>query len=110
MGIDLRDFYLNTPMEMYEYMLIPINMIPPNTMEEYKLHNLVHTGMILTEIQKGMYGLPQARRLAYEKLVKHLSNSGYLPAKHTSDLFRYKTRDVTFYLIVDDFGIKYIRK
>ena len=28
LGIDLKDFYLNTPMERREYITIPINMIP----------------------------------------------------------------------------------
>ena len=79
-------------------------------MEEYKLHNLVHNGMVLGEIRKEMYGLPQAGRLAYDKLVAHLYKGCYLPIKHTPSLFHHKTRAVTFCLIVDDFGIKHIHK
>ena len=70
MGIDLKDFYLNTPMEKYEYMLISITMIPQDIIYEHKLNDIVHTGMVLSEIRKGMYGLPQAGQLTYNKLVQ----------------------------------------
>ena len=97
-------------MEHYDYIFIPVTMLPPDTIEEYKLHNLVHNGMVLGEIRKGMYDLPQAGRLAYEKSVTHLAEGGYIPTKHTPGLFWHKTRAATFCLIVDDFGITYIHK
>ena len=59
-GIDLKHFYLNTPMERYEYMHIPITMIPHNIMNKYKLNNIVHNDMLLGKIRKGVYSLPQA--------------------------------------------------
>ena len=107
LGIDIKDFYLNTPMQRYEYMLIPTKMIPKDIMDEYGLHDKQHNGMILGEIQKGMYGLPQAGRLAYDKLIKHLAKGGYHPTPHTPGLFRHRTNNTTFCLIVDDFGVKY---
>jgi hypothetical protein len=39
---DLKDFYLGTPMERYEYMRIPIHMIPDDIMDLYDLRGLVH--------------------------------------------------------------------
>ena len=66
--------------------------------------------MVLGEIRKGMYGLPLAGRLAYNKLVAHLAEGGYVPTEHAPGLFRHKTRAVTCCLIVYDFGIKYTRK
>jgi hypothetical protein len=53
---DLKDFYLGTPMERYEYMCLPVHMIPDSIMELYKLHDLVHHGHVYAEIRKGMYG------------------------------------------------------
>ena len=32
MSIDIKDYYLNTPMNRYEYMRIPIANIPPDIM------------------------------------------------------------------------------
>ena len=97
-------------MERFEYMLISNTMLPLEIMDEYKLHNLVHNGMVLAEIRKGMYGLPQAGRLAYDKSVAHLKEGWYEYTPHTPGLFRHKTRALTFCLIVDDFGIKFVHK
>ena len=32
---DVNNFYLNTPLDIPEYMRIEVNMIPENLMEEY---------------------------------------------------------------------------
>jgi hypothetical protein len=108
MTVDIKDFYLNTPMDRYEYMKIPVKDIPRCIMQQYNLAPLVHAGHVLVEIRKGMYGLPHAGILANNRLTKHLATFGYAPTKHTSGLFRHATRPITFSLIVDDFGVKYI--
>ena len=57
---DISNFYLGTPMERFEYMNIPFKDIPQIIIDQYELQPLVHNGMVLVEIRKGMYGLPQA--------------------------------------------------
>ena len=57
-----------------------------------------------------MYGLPQAGILANQQLVGRLELQGYSPCKHTPGLWRHKCRPVTFSLVVDDFGFKFIGK
>ena len=58
-------------MERPEYMKIQIAQIPNKIIEEYNLKNKFHSdGFVYIEIQKGMYGLPQADMLA-NKLLKH---------------------------------------
>jgi hypothetical protein len=108
MTIDIKDFYLNTPMDRYEYMRIPVKDIPPAIMEHYNLRPLIHNHHVLVEIRKGMYGLPQAGILANERLQKHLAASGYTPTPHTPGLYRHHTRPISFSLVVDDFGVKYV--
>jgi hypothetical protein len=103
---DISNFYLNTPMERFEYMRIPLWAIPECIMKQYKLADLAHNGYVLVEIRKGMYGLPQAGKIAYDRLVKHLSIFGYGPTRHTDGLWRHTNRPVLFSLIVDDFGVK----
>ena len=105
---NIEIFYLGTPMDCYKYMRIPAKDIPADLMEQYNLAPLVHNGHVLTKIRKGMYGLPQAGILAYNRLVQHLALSDYTPVKHTLGLFRHATRPVTFLLVVDDFAIKYV--
>jgi len=83
----------------------------PNTIiEQYNLQELEHNGSIYIEMQKGMYGLPQASQIANNKLIPILKAAGYHQAEHTPGLFTHKWRHVAFSLVVDDFGIKYIRK
>ena len=105
--MDIKDFYLNTPMERYEYMRIPVDVIPADIFEYYKLANLVHNGFVTVEIRKGMYGLSSSGRLASDYLKPHLHNWGYNECPRTPGLFRHETRPIMFVLVVDDFGIQY---
>ena len=67
--VDIKDFYLNTPMERYEYMKLKVTDIPAEIIREYKLQELVSAeGYVYCEIRKGMYGLPQAGIIAQELL------------------------------------------
>jgi hypothetical protein len=68
-GLDITNFYLDTPLDCYEYVRIPINLVPPEIIEEYQVMHLVTNGYIYAEVQKGMYGLPHAGILA-NKLLK----------------------------------------
>jgi hypothetical protein len=101
---------LNTKMERYEYMWIPIAMLDQVIIDAYKLQDLIVNGRVRVEIQKGMYGLPQAGRLAYDKLVAHLAPHGYQPCARTPGLWRHLTRPINFCLVVDDFAVKYVGK
>ena len=61
MTIDISNFYLNTPMDRYEYMRMKLDMFPDDVIEEYKLRDKVEpNGYVYIEVRKGMYGLPQA--------------------------------------------------
>lgn len=110
MCTDVKDFYLNTEMERYEYMWIQVAMLDQEIIDAYELEDLIVNGRVLVEIQKGMYGLPQAGRLAYDKLVAHLKPHGYHPCARTPGLWRHVTRPINFCLVVDDFAVKYVGK
>jgi hypothetical protein len=110
MGINLKNFYLNTPLDRYEYMRLSIDIIPDKIIDEYNLRPLVSNGYVYIEIRKGMYGLPQAGILANKLLTKRLALHGYAPTAHTHGLWRHKTWPIAFTLVVDNFGIKYVGK
>ena len=57
-----------------------------------------------------MYRLPQAGKIANDKLKLHLAKFEYKPAPITPGLWRHQTRPLKFSLVVDDFGIKYERQ
>ena len=107
MTADLKDFYLGTPMARYEYMRIPIDMLPDAIIDQYNLRPLFHNGYVYVEIRRGMYGLPQAGRLANDQLIAFLAPHGYRPVPLTPGLWRHDTKDIVFSLVVDDFGVRY---
>jgi hypothetical protein len=107
MTADLKDFYLNTPLTTYEYMRIPISVIPQDIIDQYQLEPLIHNNAVYVEIRKGMYGLPQAGRIANDQLIAKLTPHGYAPVPITPGLWKHSTADTVFSLVVDDFAIKY---
>jgi hypothetical protein len=110
MCIDIKDFYLNTPMTRYEYMRVDLRSMPTAIINHYNLHSISHNGAVYVEIMKGMYGLPQAGILANAGLVTHLATTGYHQSQHTPGLFTHINRPIAFCLVVDDFGIRYTGK
>ena len=105
MGLDLKDFYLATPMEEYEYARIKAEYIPKEMMNKYNLWDLVDNRYLYIEIKKGMYGLPQAGRLANNYLKEQLDPFSFKECDHTPGLWRHKTHPIAFTLWLDDFGV-----
>ncbi len=56
-GADIENMYLKTPLDWFEYMKIPIALLPNNIINHYQLWEKVLNGYIYMEIRKGMYGL-----------------------------------------------------
>jgi hypothetical protein len=110
MCLDVKNFYLGTPMEAFEYMRIPIKLIPQEIIDQYNLLALVSDGHAYVEFQKGMYGLPQLGILANQLLARRLAIHGYHQTKFTPGLWRHVTRPIQFILVVDDFGLQYVGK
>ena len=112
MTLDLSDFYLEShlaPAE-YEYVRIPIWMIPPHIQTLYNLAPKIIDGHIYAEIRRGMYGLPQAGKLANDQLARFLLPHHYLPCPVTPGLWMDTTSDLMFTLVVDDFGVRYTKR
>ena len=111
MSVDLKDFFLATPMAQAEYMKISIKNFPQDIIDFYNLQDKISKdGYIYIRIKKGMYGLKQAAVLAYNNLVSNLDKHDYYPIPHTVGMWKHRTRNITFCLCVDDFGVKYYDK
>jgi hypothetical protein len=106
--IDINNFYLNTPLGRFEYMVINLSPLPQGTIDKYDLIELAQDGKVYIEFQKGMYGLPQAGILANELLQRNLAKDGYRLMQHTHGLWTHNSRPISFSLVVDDFGVKYV--
>jgi hypothetical protein len=105
--LDIKNFYLGTPLNRYEYMRIPITLFPDHMIEQYQLHAKAKNGHISVEIRKAIYGLPQVGILANKLLKVRLAPAGYYKVSHTPGLWKDITRPISFTLAVDDFGVKY---
>jgi hypothetical protein len=68
MCLDVTNFYPGTPMDSFEYMRIPIKLIPQDIIVQYNLPPLVSDGHVYIEVQKGMYGLPKTESLPTNSL------------------------------------------
>ena len=109
--MDIKDFYLNTPMKRPEYMKLKLTDIPGEVIDHYNLRELATPeGYVYCEVTKGMYGLPQAGIIAQELLEQRLGEHGYYQSKIVNGLWKHKTRPICFCLVVDDFAVKYVNR
>ena len=107
---DISNMYLMSSLPEAEYVRFRYDLIPPRIIKHYQLDLLVNNGYVYARIDKAWYGLKQGGKIAHDDLVQHLQKHGYVRAGHTDGLFKHITRDITFTLVVDDFGIKYINQ
>jgi len=107
-GVNIKNMYLETPLDRYENIKMPIALFPADIIEYYKLMDKVLDGSVYMEIRKGMYGLPQAGVLANKLLKERLARHGNFEQPHTPGLWKHVSRPVWVNLCVEDFGIKYI--
>jgi hypothetical protein len=110
MCLDVNFFYLTTKLEYFKYMCMPLELFPIWIQEQYNLKMLVYKGFVHLEMQRAVWGLPQAGILANKRLKRNPAPFGY--NKHISNpgLWYHETRPILFTLVVDDFGVKYVNK
>ena len=63
----IANFYFDTPMEHYKYMQLPFDIIPQEIIDEYNLTDITHKVKVYINIQKGVYGIPQALRISHDR-------------------------------------------
>jgi hypothetical protein len=110
MMMDIKNYYLGTPLPRFEYMKMLLSRFPEEIIQKYNLNDLAVKGWVYIEIRKGMYGLKQAGLLANQLLETRLAPFVYYLARHTPGLWLHKTRTISFTLLVDDFTVKYVKR
>ena len=79
--------------------------------DENNLQDIVAThGWIYMEICKALYELCQSGALAAKKLAANHKPFGYYKCPYTHGLWKHEPRPISFTLVVDNFGVKYINK
>ena len=110
MTVDVKDFYINTILPRPEFMWMPLRLIPIEYRPKLGMEFLAEDSRILLQVDKALYGLPQAGLLAQTELIAHLADHGFIQSPTTPCLFSHITDpSLRFVLWVDDFLIKYSR-
>jgi hypothetical protein len=110
MTINIKDFYLMMPMDCYKYFRMKLKLFPQDIINEYALCDKVDVdGNVFCKVQRGMYSLPQASIFAQDLLTKCLHKAGYRQSTITPE-WRHDLCPISFTLIFDNFGIKYVNK
>ena len=108
MTIDIKDFFLQTCMKDAEYMRINSKYFLQDITDKYDIQKkIAPNGYVYCRIKRGMYGLKQAARLAYDNLKINLAPFGYHPDPITPTIWTHESKPTKFCLCVDDFGVKY---
>lgn len=106
MTLDLKNFYLGTPLPQNRFTKMKIEIWPEEIIDKSNLRAIEHNGWVFICIKRGMYGLPEAKVLTNKLLKKRLLKSGYYEAQFTPGLYRHVWRPIMFSLVVDDFWVK----
>jgi hypothetical protein len=107
MMMDIKNYYLSTPLSRFEYTKMLLSRFPEEIIQKYNLSALDVEGWVYIEIRKGMHGLKQAGLLAKQLLQTRLAPFEYYPACHTPALWLHKTQPISFTLVVNDFAVRY---
>jgi hypothetical protein len=110
MCLDVKLFYLTAKLEYFEYMRMPLELFLIWIQEQCNLKMLPYKGFMHLEMQRAVWGLPQAGILANKQLRHKLTPFGYYEHICTPGLWYHKTRPILFTLVVNNFGVKHVNK
>ena len=106
--MEISNFYLGTPLKRPEFMRMPMSIMPQEIIDKHGLLDIATDGWVYIRIIRGMYGLPQAGIIANDLLQARLKEAGYHQCQFTPGLYKHVWRPVTFTLVVNDFGVKFV--
>jgi len=109
-SLDIKNFYLSVPLDRYEYLKMPLTLFPEWIIEQYNLRLHALNGFVYLEMRRAVWGLSQAGILANKLLRRRLLPHGYYKGPNTPGLWKHEWRPISFTLVVDEFGVKYVGK
>jgi hypothetical protein len=89
--MDIKNFYLCTPMTRDKYMRLKLSDMPEDIIAHYhRLNIAAPDGYVYCKICQGIHGLLQARMIVQELLAKKLKEHGINQSKTTPRLWTHK--------------------
>jgi hypothetical protein len=101
---------LTAVLKYFEYMKFPLLLFPLWMIEQYNCKKLQLDGWVCIEMRRAVWGIPQAGILANKCLRQKLAPFGYSECINTPVLWHHKSRPITFILVVDNFGVKFLNR
>ena len=94
---DIKNLYIQTPLERLEYFCIKLSDTPQDFIDDYKLMDYVHVNRwFYFEIRNGVYDLPQSGSPAKALLQQRLKKHDYYQCATTPGLWYHKWIPITF--------------
>ena len=98
-------------MDRPEFLRTKIENFPDDVIEQRKLNDIVDAkGFVVIRIKRSMYSLPYGGIIAQKLLEERVEKHGYRQSNQTPGFWKHGTHPISFTLIVDDFGVKYMKK
>ena len=98
-------------MDQPEFLKKKLSNFPADVIEHYNLNEKADSkGFIYIRCKHGMYGLPHAGIIAQKLLKERLEKHEYTQSDMMPIFWKHETRPISFTLLVDDFGVKYVGK
>jgi hypothetical protein len=110
MCLDIKNFHLTAALDYFKYMKMPLSVVPAWIMKQYNLDKHALNGFVYLRMECMVWGLPQAGILANNLLHKWLASHVYYECINMPGLWRHEWHPITFTLVVDNFGVKYVGK
>ena len=105
-SIEIKDYYLNMPLNRFACSWLKLVDIPDEIAWEYSLKDKVMPdGHVYIEVCKGMYGLPWVGFFPQELLKEQLNEKGYYQSKIIPHLWKHQIQPIQFALVDDDFAL-----
>ena len=89
-------------------MRITLSVFPEHIIKQYNLIQKAKNGYVYVYIRRSIYGLPQSDILAKKVPKENLPPHGYFEVTHNPGLWQHITHPISFSLVIDDFGVKYV--
>jgi hypothetical protein len=106
-AIDIKAYFLNTPLTKYKYLRLGYKHIPDAILKKYNWYRFQEKGYIWFEIRRAMYGMDDAARKSFLLITQRLREAGYMSTERNPTIFRNSVTGVAFTLVVDDLAVKW---
>ena len=97
-------------MTKYEHAQMLLSSIPTEITSQCNLRDVSVSNKVYLEVRKGMPGFKQSIIIAHNRLSKHLEQADYECSQYVPSLWRNASLSISFTLVVDGFGVKYVGK